>query len=107
MNSLADVLVPIVGIVVIFGLPLSYVIVNRVFAHQERVEMIRRGMVPPPDPRWSRRAGPYVAPPQPGYVPDYGDYGYGHWQADRALRKGITLSMIGFALLVGLSFIRP
>lgn len=107
MDNLADVLVPIVGIVVIFGLPLSYVIVNRVFAHQERVEMIRRGMVPPPDTRWSRRAGPYAMPPQGGCVPDYGVDNYGQWHADRALRKGITLSMIGFALLVGLSFINP
>lgn len=105
MEHLAEVLVPIVGIVVIFGLPLSYVIVNRVFSHQERVEMIRRGMVPPPDPRWSRRAGSYAMPPQGDCVPDYGSYGYGHWQADRALRKGVTLTMIGFALLVGLSFI--
>lgn len=107
MSNPEDVLVPIVAIVVIFGLPISYLIVNRVFAHQERLEMIRRGVVPPPDSRWSRREGAYAAaPPQPGpYEPDYQAYGYGQWQADRALRKGITLAMIGFALLVGLSFI--
>lgn len=100
-----EVFVPIVAILVIFGLPLSYMIVNRVFAHQERVEMIRRGMAPPPpDPRWAKgMGGGYCAPPG-GYA-NYEAYGYGQWQADRALRKGITLAMIGFALLVGLSFI--
>jgi hypothetical protein len=35
----------------------------------------------------------------------YDPYEYGQWQANRSLRKGITLAMVGFALLVGLSFI--
>jgi hypothetical protein len=105
MNDPAEVFVPIVAILVIFGLPLSYAIVNRVFAHQERIEMIRRGVVPPPDPRWSKRMGAYAPPPSAPYAAGYDPYEYNQWQANRQLRKGITLAMIGFALLVGLSFI--
>lgn len=101
MSDPAEVFVPIVAILVIFGLPLSYVIVNRVFAHQERIEMIRRGLTPPADARWARRMGAQYGVPPQGYDP----YEYGQWQANRSLRKGITLAMIGFALLVGLSFI--
>ena len=104
MADPAEVFVPIVAILVIFGLPLSYMIVNRVYAHQERIEMIRRGMSPPPDPRWARHMGAQFQ--QPGqYAQGYDPYDYGQWQATRSLRKGITLAMIGFALLVGLSFI--
>lgn len=104
MSDPAEVFVPIVAILVIFGLPLSYAIVNRVFAHQERIEMIRRGVMPPPDTKWAKRMGAYAAPPS-GYAPGYDPYEYSQWQANRSLRKGITLAMIGFALLVGLSFI--
>jgi hypothetical protein len=104
MNDPAELFVPIVAILVIFGLPLSYAIVNRVFAHQERIEMIRRGVMPPPDARWAKRMNAY-APPPGQYAQGYDAYDYGQWQANRALRKGITLAMIGFALLVGLSFI--
>lgn len=107
MSHPEEVIVPIVGILVIFGLPLFYAIVNRVLAHQERVEMIRRGIVPPPgDPRWEKRMGRAgYGMSGPGYSPDDAYGGYGQWHADRALRKGITLAMIGFALVVGLSFI--
>jgi hypothetical protein len=110
MEHVAELVVPLVGILVIFGLPLSYMIVNRVFAHQERIEMIRRGIAPAPDKHWAKQAakqGWYdpsmYGQPMQGYSPG----NYAEWHANRQLRKGITLAMIGFALLVGLSFIEP
>jgi hypothetical protein len=110
MEQVAELVVPLVAILVIFGLPLSYMIVNRVFAHQERIEMIRRGIAPPPDKNWTKQAAKqgwcdpsmYAQPPS-----GYNAYGYAEWQANRALHKGLTLACIGFALLVGLSFIAP
>lgn len=118
MNDPSDTIVPVIAILVIFGLPLAYGIVNRVFAHHERMEMLKRGIVPPPDPKWAKRmhkagwydAGMYGMPQgQPGVAPPPYD-AYAAYQAscanpNRMLRKGITLAMVGFALLVGLSFI--
>jgi hypothetical protein len=95
--------VGVVAILVIFGMPIAYLIASRFFAHQERMAMIQRGVTPPPDTRWSRRAaqrgwyGPSMQPQ--GYDP----FAYEEWRANRSLRKGITLAMLGFALLVGLS----
>ena len=43
-----DNLIPLVAIVFIFGAPIAAFIVSRVLAHQERMEMLRRGFVPPP-----------------------------------------------------------
>ena len=120
-----DSFVPVVGILVLFGLPISYAIVSRVLAHQERIEMLKRGIVPPPDPKWAKRwakHGWYAPPPsygaqqQPGagqqpsnfQMPQNGngcDYPFSQYSADRYLRKGITVAMIGMALLIGLSFI--
>lgn len=94
-------MVGVVAILVVFGLPLGYAIVSRFFAHQERMAMIQRGVMPPPDARWAKNM--QGAPPQQNWDAYY----YGEWRAQRSLRKGITLSMIGFALLIGLSFINP
>jgi len=111
MHDPAETLVPLAFILVVFGLPLTLAIVNRVYAHQERLEMLRRGIVPPPDPKWTRRMGkgwydPGMYAPPPGQTaPGYDPYAMMAYGANRALRKGITLAMIGFALLVGLSFI--
>ena len=33
----------------IFGGPMVYFIVNRIFTHNERMEMLKRGIMPPPD----------------------------------------------------------
>jgi hypothetical protein len=115
MADPAETIVPLAGILVIFGLPLTYAIVNRVLAHQERLEMIKHGVVPPPDPKWAKRmrkSGWYDpnaygmqqpgAGPQ-GYYDSCGFYG----DPNRQLRKGISLVCIGIALVVGLSFISP
>lgn len=116
MHDPAETFVPIIAILVIFGLPLSYAIVNRVYAHQERLEMLRRGIVPPPDPKWAKSMGkggwyePNMYGMPPGGVPGYGPPGYDPYAAfyaspNRSLRKGLTTAMIGMALLIGLSFI--
>ena len=116
MNN-EDVLVPLFGIIFLFGAPVAAWIVSRVLAHQERMEMIRHGYVPPPDPRAMRKAAkmgwqsgpmPPGMPPPPGvanvpppnamfYAPDY--------YAQAQMRKGVSVTAIGVALLIGLSFI--
>ncbi len=109
MSNNSDDFVATIAILVIFGLPLAYAMANRWYAHQERLEMLRRGMAPPPDPKWSKAMGkaawcdPMYGMP-PGGAQNFDPYGV-MYAANRSLRKGITLAMIGFALLVGLSFI--
>ena len=66
MTDLSD-LVPMVAILCIFGAPIAAFIISRVLAHQERMEMLRRGIVPPPNPRDMRRAMKY------GWVPGADD----------------------------------
>lgn len=65
--------------------------------------MIERGIIPPnaPDMRAARRSG-YAAGPAPVM-----DFDYAEWQANRMLHKGVTVAMVGLALLIGLSFINP
>jgi hypothetical protein len=121
-----DDFVPALAIFCIFGLPIAAWIVFRVFRFLERMEMIKRGIVPPPDanfgfgrgrayrlwaeqqaargpgaPWQQQQQGPtIVPPPQPQAAwcgPDD--------DAQRALFKGIRLTLIGFAILIGLSFI--
>jgi hypothetical protein len=101
-------------ILLIFGAPIAAWVVSRVLAHQERIEMIRRGIVPPPGnfsgfgakmppPAW----GPGPVPPPPpsanarGSYPTYDDYYY----ARKQMRKGVQITLIGFALLIGLGTI--
>jgi hypothetical protein len=107
MNSdTSDSFVAVVAILVVFGMPIAYLISHRFFAHQERMAMIQRGMTPPPNAKaaknmnWERYYGPSTYQQQPA---GYDAFAYAEWQAQRSLRKGITLAMIGFALLVGLS----
>lgn len=109
MQDPAETLVPIVAILVIFGLPLSYALVNRVFAHRERLEMLRRGMVPP-DPKFFKEMnkGGWCDPGSYGWqqqAQGYDPYAAYYASPNRALRKGLTTAMIGMALLIGLSFI--
>jgi hypothetical protein len=104
----SDNFVAVIAILVIFGMPLALAMANRWYAHQERLEMIRRGIAPPPDSRWARRAmrhGWFQAPPAGGVSPDY--YAYMQYQAQRQLRGGITLICVGIGLTIGLSFVRP
>ncbi|HTX58447.1 MAG TPA: hypothetical protein VMH02_02135 [Verrucomicrobiae bacterium] len=110
-----DTLIPIFGIVFLFGGPIAAFIVWRVLAHQERMEMLRRGIMPPPDPRMMKQAmkygwqaGPIPPPGAPGAMPPnygYQSYPYYGYSAQMQLRRGIQVACIGFAILIGLSFI--
>ncbi len=93
-----------IAVFCIFGAPIAAFIIMRVLSHRERIEMIRRGMMPPQAFRHARgwQAGSVAPPPvPPPWVPGPSDTD----SPDRSLRKGITLGLIGLALLIGLSFI--
>ena len=113
-----EVIVPVMFFVIVVGLPITAVIITRVLGHQERMEMIRRGFMPPPDPGMMRKAMKYGAaynwqqPPQgapmPGAMPPPGMVPNGYvpeYYAQHQLRRGIQVACIGLALLIGLSFI--
>ncbi len=99
-----DNLIPVLGIFCVFGLPMIALILSRMMKHRERMEMLRMGMMPPPNGRgWNtaaRFAGPVAPAPGPGYQP-YEDPD----SAQCTLRRGIVTTMVGFALLIGLSVI--
>ena len=110
MEQAAELVVPALAIVFLFGLPVIAFIISRVLAHQERVEMIRRGIVPPPNPRDMRRYAKYNArygTTAPGQPPEVNSqlYAYEQVAAQGQLRKGIVVAFVGLALLIGLSFI--
>jgi hypothetical protein len=109
-------LIPLFAIVFVFGAPMAYWLISRILAHQERMEMLRQGFMPPPDPRAMRRAAKYgwtpgapPVPPPPAGFQNYGNaanYSYdANFDAQRQLRKGIQVAFVGLALLIGLSFI--
>ncbi|MCU1382668.1 MAG: hypothetical protein JWL71_1365, partial [Acidobacteria bacterium] len=99
----------------VFGAPVLAFIVSRVLRHQERLEMLRRGMMPPEfDKRayraWRKSGGqwpppggqaqtPWVQTPQAPWVQRDDD------DPQRALFKGIRIAAVGLALVIGLSFI--
>jgi hypothetical protein len=93
-------------VVTVFGAPCAVWLVTRVLAHQERMEMMRRGFTPPPDSREMRRAMKRGWIPGPT-VPDAAyQYQYGFdMQAQYQLRRGIQVAFIGLALFIGLGFI--
>lgn len=93
--------VAIFAIFCIFGLPVLAWIATRLMAHKERIEMLRQGYVPntPNAKQWA--AGPPMAPTrqQPAET---------DWSPQAAyctLRRGINVTMVGFAITIGLSFI--
>ncbi|HEX3466688.1 MAG TPA: hypothetical protein VHT05_01155 [Candidatus Elarobacter sp.] len=114
-----DPAVPIVAIFFVFGLPVAAFIITRILRHAERIEMIRRGIVPPPDysskrayREWRRAGGnwpppgmqqqtPFVQPTAPT-----APAGWGGPDDDpqRAMFKGIRLALIGFAITLGLGY---
>jgi hypothetical protein len=104
-----DNLVALFVMFFVFGFPVAAFIVTRVLKHQERMELLRRG-IPPPDMgdkhayRAWRQSGAPWPPPNAGVVPPTG------WSApeddpQRALYRGIRTAFIGLAILIGLSFI--
>ncbi|MBV8244906.1 MAG: hypothetical protein JOZ38_03210, partial [Candidatus Eremiobacteraeota bacterium] len=66
-----ETIVPVMFFLIVVGAPIAAWIVSRVLAHQERMEMLRRGFVPPPDPRVMRHAMKFGAKMgwPPGHVP--------------------------------------
>jgi hypothetical protein len=107
--------IPIIGMICVFGLPIGGWIVSRILDHRERMAMLQRGIVPPPNTRFGRKfaraqAQGWTAPPPTwtgaGPLPPQPPYAYDDPNSPQCLlRKGITTGMVGFALLIGLSFI--
>lgn len=94
-------LVALLAVFCIFGAPILAFVIFRVLAHRERMEMIRHGMAPGlgrGDWKAARQAVPTAAPLIQPADESCSD-------PPRMLRKGITLTFIGLALLTGLSFI--
>jgi hypothetical protein len=111
MDDNSDIIVPVTLFILIFG---SF-IVGRVLKHRERMQMLRMGIIPPRDLRkWQKRGGPWMGagmpPPMPG-MPMQGmpPQGYAPYEdpdsAQCTMRAGIKTSMVGLALLIGLSLI--
>ena len=101
-----DNIVAAIAVTCIFGLPVMGWIVSRVLAHHERMEMLRRGIAPPPNAREMRRAMKYgwsPGAPQAPMPPQYAYYA--DFDAQHQLRKGMRVAFVGLALLIGLSFI--
>jgi len=119
-----NTMVPTLAILCIFGLPVAAYIVNRTFKHQERMELLRRGIIPPPDlsdkrayKAWRKAGSPWPPPGggwqqpgpawQPGVVPPGPPPGWSAPDDDpqSALRRGIVTTCVGAAIFIGLSFI--
>jgi hypothetical protein len=117
-----DNFVAAIAIVLIFGAPVAAWIVSRVLHHQERMEYLRRGMVPPPHMggrayrRWhrdmsqtgafSQQPGAFSQQPPPVWqAPPMAGRPHHDDDPQHALRKGIQTALIGLAILIGLSFI--
>jgi hypothetical protein len=100
----SDGLIPLFAIFCIFGLPVVAWMFFRLMAHRERMEMLRQGFLPGSleAKRWT--AGQTSAPP-PGRPLAQAPTEDWSVQGAATLRKGITLTMIGFAITLGLSFI--
>lgn len=108
-------LIPIVFIVFAFG----GWIVSRMMKHRERMAMLRMGIIPPRDMRrWQKQGGAGFAPgmqmPPPGMQPGMPPPGmapppYAMYEdqdsAQATMRAGVKTTMVGLALLIGLSFI--
>lgn len=102
-----DNIVAALAVTCIFGLPVMGWIVTRVLAHQERMEMLRRGIVPPPNAREMRRAMKFGWNPDATHQDPSNQYVYfnSDFQAQQQLRKGMQVACVGMALLIGLGFI--
>jgi hypothetical protein len=96
----------IFAIFCIFGLPVLAWMGTRAMAHKERMEMLRQGYAPNNlggKQHWTPAPGPSM-PSMPQNRPPV-EHDWSPEAAHGALRKGITVTMIGFAITVGLSFI--
>jgi len=62
-------LIPVFVMLFVFGFPVAAFIVTRVLRHQERMELLRRGIIPPPDmgdkrayKAWRQSGAPWPPP---------------------------------------------
>ena len=108
-----DSIIAITAIMFVFGAPVFAFVVSRVLRHHERLEMLRRGIVPPPefDKRayraWRKSGAPWPPPGAGQAQAPWGAQAAPNWSASeddpqRALYKGIRLALIGFAITMGL-----
>jgi hypothetical protein len=111
-------IVPVVAIVFIFGAPVAAFIISRILRHAERIEMIRRGIVPPPEfdnkrayRAWQKSGTPWPSSgtaqtswtqPTAPSMPTAPAWNGADDDPQRAMFKGIRLALIGFALTAGL-----
>src|SRR5581483_2608473 len=96
-------LVPLFAIFFIFGAPIAAFVISRVLAHQERMEMLRRGIVPPPNPRDLRR-GMQVAFVGLALLIGLGFIGYhgdGTFSPGPWLLGGLIPLFVGIAQIIG------
>ncbi len=111
-----DNLIPVLGIICLFGLPMVGWILGRMMKHRERMEMLRMGIMPPPSGRgWKNRdrfdGGPTPTPPWMARRGPMGgpQFNYNAYEDPNSpqctMRRGILTTMVGFAILIGLSFI--
>jgi hypothetical protein len=113
-----DGIVAIFVFMFVFGAPVAAFIVSRVLRHQERLEMLRRGIIPPFefDKRayrvWRKTGGPWPpGGPGPAQAPWPQPAPAASWPQRNdddpqcALHKGIRIAAVGLALVIGLSFI--
>jgi hypothetical protein len=99
-----DNIVAALAVACIFGLPVVAFIVSRVLSHHERMEMLRRGIVPPPNARDMRRAMKYGWTPSAMQNTPH-EYYQTDFAAQHQLRRGMQVAFIGLALCIGLGFI--
>jgi hypothetical protein len=113
-----DSIAAVAAFMFVFGAPVLAFIVSRVLRHQERIEMLRRGMMPPEfDKRayraWRKSGAPWPPPggsAQTAQTP-WPQAAQASWpqrnddDAQCALYKGIRIAAVGLALVIGLSFI--
>lgn len=114
-----EAVVGIIAIIVTIGLPVGGWVISIVLRHQERMEMLRRGIIPPPTfdksayKAWKRSGAPWpppgaaqqttwaqqpAPPPPPQWTPSPDD------DPQRALYKGIRVALIGFAITLGMGW---
>lgn len=89
------------AIVCVFGLPVAAWVFVRMMQHAERMAMIRQGIAPPAHDQWQHYHP--TSPPSPGDPLQYA--ARWHHNPQSQLRRGVALTCIGAALLIGLSFI--
>jgi hypothetical protein len=113
-------IVPVIAIVFIFGAPVAAFIVSRILRHAERIEMIRRGIIPPPEfdnkrayRAWQKSGAPWPSSgsaqtswtqPTAPSMPTAPTWNGPDDDPQRAMYKGIRLALIGFALTTGLGW---